>query len=243
MKAKRSKIGAAVLAACSAILLAVTAGAATIWNLRNASDTMDLISVDDSGNMRLAGNSVVSGSVAAAAFNGPGGVITSEHASVSIGVTGAEVRKAVVRISNLSLATPSAGNGTNHIAGVKIATFPEGRILVHGVVATDVYGSTNSQVAVGSAVKVSLGTTVVTTVDDNAAVPTGTGVNLLPLTTLPLLTNKVGAALSAAAQFDGTSAGVPVYLNTWITNAVGNVASTNVWNGTIIIHYTHLGDY
>jgi hypothetical protein len=75
-------------------------------------------------------------------------------------------------------------------------------------------------------------------------------VNLLPSTaftssaTINVAGTAVSAALAAAAQFDGTSTPVDVFLNTaFATTADVDGNATQTISGTVVMTWINLGDY
>lgn len=140
-------------------------------------------------------------------------------------------------------------NGVEY-QGTKIYDFPEGRISILGVTATlqqkttSVLASTLNASSVGA---IALGTVTAssTTLGSNAL-----SVNLLPSTaftssaTINVAGTAVSAALAAAAQFDGTSTPIDVYLNTaYATTTDVDADATQTISGTIVITWINLGDY
>jgi len=138
-------------------------------------------------------------------------------------------------------------NGTEY-QGTKLFTFPEGRLFVVGVTATlrqkttsvlasTLNASSTGAIALGTATASS--TTLATTM-----------VDLLPSTaftssaTINVAGTAVSAALSAGAQFDGTSAAKSMYLNTaYATTTDVDGDATQTISGTITCTYIWLGDY
>lgn len=138
-------------------------------------------------------------------------------------------------------------NGTEY-QGTKIYTFPEGRILVHGVTAslrqktTSVLSSTLNASSTGA---ISLGTATA-----SSTTLATTMVNLLPSTaftssaTINVAGTAVTAALAASAQFDGTATPVAMFLNTaYATTTDVDADATQTISGTITLTYSWLGDY
>lgn len=138
-------------------------------------------------------------------------------------------------------------NGTEY-QSTKLWTFPQGRILVHGVTASlaqkttsDLTTTLNASVtgALGIGTAAASATTLATTM-----------VDLLPSTaftssaTINVAGTAVGAALAASAQFDGTTTAKPVYLNSaYATTTDVDADATQTWTGTIKITWVDLGDY
>lgn len=137
-------------------------------------------------------------------------------------------------------------NGTEY-QGTKLFDFPEGRILVNGVVAslaqktTSVIASTLNSGVTGA---VALGTATA-----SSTTLATTMVDLLPSTaftsstTINVAGTAVTAALAASAQFDGTSTAKSMYLNSaYATTADVDADATQTWTGSIILTWTFLGD-
>lgn len=138
-------------------------------------------------------------------------------------------------------------NGTEY-QGTKIYDFPAGRISILGVTATLQQKTTSalaSTLNASSTGAISLGT-----VTASATTLASTMVNLLPSTaftssaTVNVAGTAVSNALAAAAQFDGTTTPVDVFLNTayaTTTDVDGN--ATQTISGTVVITWVQLGDY
>lgn len=140
-----------------------------------------------------------------------------------------------------------APEGTEY-QSTKIYTFPEGRILVLGCIAT-LQQKTTSELATtlnsGSTGAIALGSAAASNVS-----LTGTMVDLMPSTaftsstTINVAGTAVSAPLEASAQFNGTTTAIPVYLNTayaTTTDVAGN--ATQTISGTVVICWVNLGDY
>lgn len=163
-------------------------------------------------------------------------------------VTASERGNSLVHKTVLTLAsTPvTVANTTGASFGsVKLYDFPEGRLLVLGVVATLGFVWTGEDIDAAGSGDFSLGTTA--TAD---ATLSGTDVNLLPSTAMtdPAVLGVLAAtsgALAASAQIDGTSAAVDAYLNIIIDDAdVADAASDVVLvSGTVTVVWTLIGDY
>lgn len=138
-------------------------------------------------------------------------------------------------------------NGTEY-QGTKIYDFPAGRISVLGVTATlqqkttSALASTLNASATGS---IGLGT-----VTASATTLASTMVDLLPATaftssaTINVAGTAVSNALAAAAQFDGTTTPVDVFLNTaYATTTDVDGDATQTISGTVVITWVQLGDY
>lgn len=138
-------------------------------------------------------------------------------------------------------------NGTEY-QGTKLFTFPEGRILVQGVIATLQQKTTSalaSTLNASSTGAISLGTATA-----SATTLATTMVDLLPSTaftssaTINVAGTAVSAALAASAQFDGTTTAKAIFLNTaFATTTDVDADATQTISGTIVVTYVYLGDY
>jgi hypothetical protein len=138
-------------------------------------------------------------------------------------------------------------NGTEY-QSTKLFTFPEGRISVLGVTASLAQKTTStlaSTLNASSTGALSLGSAAA-----SATTLANTMVDLLPSTaftssaTINVAGTAVGAALATAAQFDGTSTAIPVYLNSaYATTTDVDGDATQTFTGTITITWILLGDY
>lgn len=216
-------------------------------------------SIDTSGNMHLGGYADVTGTVYAASVSASGAISgaaitgtsftdagngpTSEVAGVTVTTTGAYLKKSIITITDVPIVIPFAGTGTNHIGATKLVTFPQGRVLVHGVTASGLKLSAHASLAATEGGDIAMGSTAVVTIDDNTAALAGTVVNILPSTSLDPITNAVTSALAASAQFDGTSTALPIYVSFQADTGDMTAASTNNVSGVVTIHWTDLGDY
>ena len=137
-------------------------------------------------------------------------------------------------------------------ASKKIFTFPAGRILLLGAIASLKWAVTTDRTAESgtindsAALKWSLGSDAA-----NNITLANTRIDILPKTATTLdgavaayTATATTGALAASAQFDGTSTATPVYLN------VGFETNTDIDNdgilnakGTITLTYLNLGDY
>lgn len=130
--------------------------------------------------------------------------------------------------------------------GAKIYTFPQGRIFVKGVtlkLLTVGLGNAGNATPIAGTMggDISLGTT-----PPSDGTLTVADVALLPSTSIdPISGGITGAALAAAAQFDGTTTPIPVYINMLIDDAdVADGASDILeLSATITITWDYLGDY
>lgn len=179
--------------------------------------------------------------------------LTTVAGSVPAAV-GAYVKAKHVQLDNLFITTltldnvpQTVTNGTEY-QSTQIYDFPAGRIHVLGCTASIKQKTTStiaSTINSGVTMAFALGTVAASNVS-----LTSTMVDLLPSTNLTTSTtinvagSAVGAALAAAAQFDGTSTAKDMYLNTGFgttTDIDGN--GTQTLSGTVTITWINLGDY
>lgn len=132
-------------------------------------------------------------------------------------------------------------------AGIKVYDFPAGRIHLLGatvdasVVVNDAFNASTNDVF-----HVSVGS-----VDGTQAANgdlTGTEADLIPKTTLDTVSNTTltlpwKTALAAAAQFDGTTTALDVFVNAAVANASTTKAVTVAVTGTLTMTWLNLGDY
>jgi len=152
--------------------------------------------------------------------------------------------KSVFTLTNVAQAVV---NGTEYQA-TKLFTFPAGRILVQGVIATLQQKTTSviaSTLNSGSTGAIALGSAAA-----SATTLSSTMVDFLPSTaftsstTISVAGTAVSAALAASAQLDGTTTSTPLYLNTaFATTTDVDANATQTITGTITIHWINLGDY
>jgi hypothetical protein len=149
----------------------------------------------------------------------------------------------IVRQSTLTLTLTvdnkiTLADGADHGAGVKVYTFPAGRILVLGAV---INCTTEIEGASGGAATVDLAVGTVTAADD--ATLTSTEANIIPSTATGNGNDTWKTALAASAQFDGTSTAVALYVNAGVTDAISASAVTVSIAGTLTVTWINLGDY
>lgn len=176
-----------------------------------------------------------------------GGTSAVVGAPAGTGTTALEFGNGILRHTRLTLAAlpQTITNGASEFTSTKIYDFPEGRILVLGVTASLAPTTTSTlstTITTGTTGSVALGTVAAS----NASL-TSTMVNLLPATaytsstTINVAAAAVTAALAAAAQFDGTATPVDILLNNSI--ATNSADGTLVWNGTVDVLWSVVGDY
>ena len=171
-------------------------------------------------------------------------VYTNAMESIETGkATAAVSTSGIVRQTTLTLTLTGANDidladGADHGAGVKVYTFPAGRILVLGAV---INCTTTIAGASEGAKTVDLAVGTVTAADD--ATLTGTEANIIPSTATDNGADTWKAALAASAQFDGTTTAVALYVNAGVEDAVSESAVTVAISGTLVVTWINLGDY
>lgn len=156
-------------------------------------------------------------------------------------------RTSVIEFAKAGNLITRAGVGDDGYGSLKLATFPKGRIWVHGAVGTlsNVDVSESDNISDTGSGDYSFGSTATSDVTLN-----GTDVNLGPSSALvDPFSNGVGAAaessvLAAGALFDGSTTAVPIYLN--MAFDAGDVTTGNGaadLAGKITIQWSYLADY
>lgn len=148
-------------------------------------------------------------------------------------------------------ATPLTIVDANVGGGVKIYTFPEGRILLLGAVGTMAFTTTSVLAStLNTGVTINWGLGSVITAAQASGTLTTTEVDILPSTnaTASATINVAGAAsngkLATSLQFDGTTTAIPVNLNVGVaTNTDIDGDATVTVNGTVVLTWINLGDY
>lgn len=140
----------------------------------------------------------------------------------------------------------TVGNTTGvSFGGVKVYTFPQGRIFLKGVTVQGIsIGLTNAgnatPIDAADGGDLSMGSTVA-----GDGTLTGTDVDMLPSTSIdPLSDGITDAALAAAAQFNGVSTPVAAWLNMLIDDADVADAASDILeiSGTIFLHWELFGE-
>lgn len=146
------------------------------------------------------------------------------------------------------------GNTTGASFGSKqLYTFPQGRILIKGVLAYfrlitfNTAAGVDGDIAAAGSGDYSIGSTA-----SADATLGGTDIDLLPSTAMldPFVAgvgrSNVGSALAASAQFDGTTTPLSAYLNAIIDDADVSDAAANdsvFFTGWVRMTWSWLGDY
>lgn len=196
--------------------------------------------------LTAAGAAIVASNVAtdvATVANAVGVAVGATVSALEYG-KGGIVNKTVLTLASTLQAIVDA----TEYQGTKIYTFPEGRILVLGVTASIAQTTTSALATTLNAS--STGALALGTATASSTTLNSTMADLLPSTaftssaTVNVAGTAVGAALAAAAQFDGTTTAKDVYLNTAFattTDVDGN--ATQTLSGTITMTWISLGDY
>jgi hypothetical protein len=174
---------------------------------------------------------------------GVGAASIAAVSAAEYGLSGG-VHKTVLTLTDAAVSITDA----NAYGGTKIYDFPEGRILVLGVTATLAPKTTTaiaSTINSGVAGAVALGSVTASNVTLDS-----TMADMLPSTVIATSTvinvaaAAVTAALAAAAQFDGTTTPVDMFLNSSITTGTDiDADGVLAYSGTITMHWVNLGDY
>ena len=195
--------------------------------------------LDDDNYWTTTGNIVASGTISGtSSTSGTGTISTVTAADTDYGNT----RKTVLTLADVPLLISTDENDTNAWGSVKIYDFPEGRILVHGVTVDGVLLTLDTD-TIPSA---SGGDFAFGTVEASSNVLTSTMVDLCPSTSVDTLTNTVNSALSASAQFDGTTTAKDMYFNMAIDHddsTFTNNPCTNSVSAVVTVTWSNLGDY
>ena len=168
-----------------------------------------------------------------------GGIgVTATHIAIGKGYI-----QTTLKLDNVAQAIV---NGTEY-QGTKIYDFPECRMYVVGAVATLQQKTTStlastlnasSTGAIGLGTATASATTLATTMQD--IIPTTA---FTSSATINVAGTAVGAALAAAAFFDGTGTAKDLYLNTaFATTADVDGNATQTISGTVVITWSNLGD-
>ena len=157
-------------------------------------------------------------------------------------VTAVEKGNGVVHKTVLALASvPVSVVGAAGIGfgGVKIYTFTEGRILVHGCVCNVTFDTSGCDLDGADGGDFGIGTVIVA----DANMTDATDIDLCAAMAPDPISDGAQGQLAAAAQFDGTTAAITVNFQANIDDL--DIAATEelLVNGTITITWTNLGDY
>ena len=231
------RIGAMV--AIAVIGVAVIAfGAGEIENWSQGTGTATLDQTGRTGNITLTIDAVSS----ANGTSVNSGNSTTALSTVTLSESGLGIaRQTTITLDDVPITIAYGGSVTNKSSGgTKIMDFPEGRILIHGVTVDSFTMATNTtglEAADGG--DFAFGTAVA-----SGATITGTEVDLCPSTSIDPITNITSSALSASAQFDGTSTAKDMYVNVIIDAGDLGASTTGVVDSaTIKVTWSQLGDY
>lgn len=185
--------------------------------------------------LRVDGNATIGGKITGVA--GGTGTAISTNGSTVVDTDYGVVRQTELTIANAPMIIVNLVS-SNSTAGLKVYDFPEGRIDVLGVVVSKLTMTTNTWLTSTCQVTYAFGTIKGT---DDAL--TGTEANLCPTGATTQITNNWSTALATAAQFDGTSTPVDMYLNVCVDSNYLTHGITNYANGKAVITWVNLGDY
>jgi hypothetical protein len=162
------------------------------------------------------------------------------------------IHKTIITLNSVPISMVDANNG----GGTQIYTFPLGRIIVLGAMATGLQETTTTAIAstINSGVNLSVGLGTVQTTTQNSGTLATTQQDLVgQFTCVSSATINVAAAvcngqLAASAQFDGTTTGSgpkKAFLNVGVPTATDiDADGTATFTGTITLYWIRLGpDY
>jgi hypothetical protein len=217
------------------------ANATTSW--------VTLVPAASSGNVAVTGTLDVTGALTLAALPlttfGLGAIVAGKCTAVERG--DGLLHQTVLTLTLSGANDLDLAGDADCSAGIKIYDFPAGRIHILGatidasVVVNDAFNASTNDVF-----HVSVGS-----VDGTQAANgdlTGTEADLIPKTTLDTVSNTTltlpwKTALAAAAQFDGTTTALDVFVNAAVANASTTKAVTVAVTGTLTLTWLNLGDY
>ena len=164
------------------------------------------------------------------------------------GVAATESGAGSIRTTRLTLTNVAQAvvNGTEY-QSTKIYTFPEGRILLLGTVASLAQTTTSAILTTLNSATgaVSLGSAAAS----NVSLTSGM-VDIAPSTaftssaTINVAGTAVNPVLATSAQLDGHTTAVPVYLNSaYATTTDVDADATQTWSGTVDLTWVWLGDF
>ena len=164
-------------------------------------------------------------------------------ATFGSGVTAVEAgdgngpHRTTIKLTNVTLSLYDQGTTAN--GGIKFYTLPAGAIALQG--ATINLTTTTTGLADGYALDCAIGTISSTSAD---GVLTGNEANIVPAISAAFASNSIAhkGFAGATGPHDGTTTAVPLYLNFASASDAG-AARTLTVSGTIVLHWTNLGDY
>lgn len=179
---------------------------------------------------------------------------TTNKIGTAVGATVSAVEKGTGLIHQTVLSmlnTPVAVSDANVGGGVKIYTFPEGRILVLGATGTSTITTTSAIAStLNSGVTCNWGLGSVITAAQASGTLTTTEIDILASTNITSSTTvNVAAAASngkllAAAQFDGTTTATVINWNIGVAGATDIDADATITVlATLTVTWMWLGDY
>lgn len=165
------------------------------------------------------------------------------HANVTAAYSGAGPIRQVVYTLTAMPVTVIAGVGiTNGYGGTKVVDFPDGRILIEGVVVNLQVDPDSTTLDDADGGNLALGT-VVAGVVTGALGFVSTQADLCPNVSIDPITNFVQSALVASAHFDGTTTAKDMFCNVTVDSADATAQTTNTVSGNITCTYIELGDF
>ena len=235
------KVGLLALVALLCVsLVAWGAGELESWSQGTGTATLDQTA--RTGNITLTIDAIAANSAITGVNSGSG---TSALSTVSIANQDyGNMRRATITLASVPaivtyLGGP-AGNPTNSSGAIKIFDFPEGVMGIHGVVVDDLTTATNVNMNATNEISYALGT-----VTAAGSILTTTEVDLAPTNGITQITNVYDTVLAASVIFDGSATAKDMFLNFIVTDAPSgdfDQNTTNLVSGTVILHYSQLGD-
>lgn len=234
------------------IYLRVAAAAAGLYvKVADADATADWVyPITSAGGQTVGGALGVTGALTLGALplttSGVGAIVANKATAVEYGDGVLHQTVLTLTLTGATHDIDLAGDADNS-KGVKVYDFPAGRIHILGA-------TVNASVTVNDAFNASTNDTFylsVGSVDGTQAANgdlTSTEADLIPRTTLDTESNATLTlpwknALAAAAQFDGTTNALDVFVNAAVANASTTKAVTVAITGTLTLTWLNLGDY
>lgn len=160
------------------------------------------------------------------------------------GGVSAPLMRIETRLNNLPITITDPGGANGYGSADSKLRFPEGNILILGILAYCQFFSTSAGLTAGWSGAVALGTSATSDATIN-----GNEINLLPLTTLNAATAKLSPLVRMASSssingtiIDNTNKDVVPYFNLSIDDATLSAGSTLTAKGFIIALVSVLGD-
>ena len=170
--------------------------------------------------------------------SGAGGTVEADNTTATEAASGPYHQTTLTLTDAEVTLTDDAGNG--QYGGLLLYTFPEGLVKSLGVAVNGTLTGDVSYIATFDG-SVSVGTTAVSDATfggaDEDLLADGAFTQAVDSVAA---VNRVGG--SAAAESDGTTTAVPVYLNFVITDDAAHATGTGLFNGTVTLTWLYLGD-